>query len=145
MGKDCFVAKLRLRIVTPIEEKVDEEVDMVIMRCESGDMGIQPGHEDRSAALDHGIARIFNDGEERRIAINSGIARVKDDVLTVIANEAVWPEDIDRAEVEAERDLAERQLKEAVDKLEIRRSQYALRRSLVHIEISSYPVIGGKH
>ena len=138
------MAKLRLRIVTPIEVKVDEDADMVIMRCKSGDMGIQPGHEERSAALDHGIARIFNDGLERRIAISGGIARVKNDVLTIIANEAEWPEDIDRAKAEADRDLAELQLKEAVDKLEIRRSQYSLRRALVLIEISSYPVIG-KH
>jgi len=130
-----------LRIVTPDELKVDTDADLVIMRCESGDMGIQPGHEERSAALDYGIARIINDGVERRIAISGGVARIKDDVLTLIANGADWPEDIDRAKAEAELEIAKRQLKESVDQLEVRRSQVSLRRALVQIEISSYPVI----
>ena len=53
--------KLRLQIMTPAEKKVDEDVNMVIMRCTTGDMGILPGHEPHSAVLDYGILRILND------------------------------------------------------------------------------------
>ena len=135
------MGKLRLRIVTPTEVKVDEDTDMVVMRCLTGDMGIQPGHEERSAALDYGIARVFEGGVERRIAIAGGIAKVSDDVLTIITGGAEWPEDIDRTIAEEEREAAIKRIQESNDKVEIQRSQVSLRRALVQIEVSAYPVV----
>ena len=93
-----------MRIVTPEEVKLDENADMVIMRCTTGDMGILPGHEACSAILDYGVMRILSGGGERRIAIFGGIAQVRDNAVTVLANDAQWPEDIDRARAESERE-----------------------------------------
>ena len=61
--------KLQLRIVTPVKVKADQPADMVIMRCTSGDMGVLPGHEPRSAVLDYAPVRIRADGCERQIAV----------------------------------------------------------------------------
>ena len=88
-----------MRIVTPNEIKFDENVDMIIMRCTTGDMGILPGHEPHSAVLDHGEVRILDDGNERRLAVSGGIAEVRNNVLTILTSLAEWPEDIDRADV----------------------------------------------
>ena len=68
--------KLHLRITTPDNVKYDEDAEMVIMRCITGDMGILADHEATSAILDYGILRIFNDDEERRMAVFGGIAQV---------------------------------------------------------------------
>ncbi|MCL2030471.1 MAG: ATP synthase F1 subunit epsilon [Oscillospiraceae bacterium] len=133
--------QVRLRIITPEEIKVDERAAMIIMRCTTGDMGILPGHEARSAVLDYGVLRILNPDGERRIAVFGGLAEVRDDVVTVLANAAEWPEDIDRARAEADRELAERRLQETQDDLEVRSNQAVLRRSLVQIEVSSYPLL----
>jgi F-type H+-transporting ATPase subunit epsilon len=132
---------LQLKIITPEEMKVNEEVNMVIMRCTTGDMGILPGHEARSVILDIGVLRIINSDGERRIAIIGGLAEVRNDVVTVLANAAEWPEDIDRARAEEERELAERQQRESKSELEIHSNQAQLRRALVEIEVSSYPLI----
>jgi F0F1-type ATP synthase epsilon subunit len=64
-----------------------------------------------------------------------------DNVLTVLANDAEWPEDIDYAKVEAEREQTERRLRDSVDNYEIRRDQILLRRTLVQMEVSAYPLI----
>jgi len=135
------VNKLRLKITTPDTLKFNEEAEMVIMRCISGDMGIMANHMACSAILDYGVLRIFNDDTERKIAVFGGIAQVRDNVLTILANDAQWPEDIDLAQVEAERELAERRMQENTDDLAIQRDQVLMRRTLVQIEVSSYPLI----
>ena len=130
--------KIRLRIILPTQTKVDEPVDMVIMRCTTGDMGVLPGHEPRSAVLTFGIVRILSEGGERRIAVYGGLAVVKDDVLSIVANEAEWPEEVDLARAEADRAHAEQRLHEKTDDREILSDQLLLRRALVQIEVSAY-------
>jgi len=134
--------KLRLRIVTPARIKVDEDIDMVIMRCITGDMGVMPGHEAHSAALNYGILRIMNEGVERRIAVYGGVASIQNNVLTILTNDAEWPEDIDRARAEADLEAAERRLQEKAGDIDIQHDQVLLRRALVQIEVSSYTLDG---
>jgi F-type H+-transporting ATPase subunit epsilon len=137
--------KLHLRVATPENVKFDEDVDMVIMRCITGDIGILPNHEACSAILDFGVLRILsNDSEERRMAVFGGMAQIRDNVVTVLANDAQWPEDIDISLVEAEREKAQRRIQESVDALQIQKDQVVLRRTLVQIEVSSYPILAGR-
>ena len=133
--------KLHLRIATPDSVKYDEEAEMVIMRCITGDMGILADHEATSAILNYGILRIFNDDEERRMAVFGGIAQVGDNKVTILANDAQWPEDIDIAFVEAERDRMERRSKESQDDLALQKDQVLMRRTLVQMEVSTFPLL----
>jgi len=136
--------KLRLRVATPDNVKIDDVADMVIMRCITGDIGILPNHEACSAILDFGILRIINDETERRMAVFGGMAQVRDNAITVLANDAQWPQDIDIALVEAEHEKIQRRIQESADDLEIQKDQVQLRRTLVQIEVSSYPILAGK-
>ena len=133
--------KLNLRITTPDNVKYDDDAEMIIMRCITGDMGILADHEPTSAILDYGVLRIFKENEERRIAIFGGIAQVGDNKVTILANDAQWPEDIDLAIVEAERDRIERRSQEDLDDLTIQRDQVLMRRTLVQMEVSTFPLI----
>ncbi|MCL2426196.1 MAG: ATP synthase F1 subunit epsilon [Oscillospiraceae bacterium] len=133
--------KLNLRITTPDNVKYDDDAEMVIMRCITGDMGILADHEPASAILDYGVLRIFKDNEERRIAVFGGIAQVGDNKVTILANDAQWPEDIDLAFVEAERSRIERRSQEDLDDLTIQRDQVLMRRTLVQMEVSTFPLI----
>lgn len=138
------VEKLHLKVTTPESVMYDKDVDMVIMRCVTGDMGILPKHEACSAILDYGVLRIRNNDEEQRMAVFGGIARVQDNSVTILANEAQWPEDIDLELAETERERTSMRLLENTEDLEIQKEQVALRRSLVQIEVSSYPLLGNK-
>jgi len=145
--------KLQLKILTATSVKVDEPVDMVIMRCvyedlgkESavGDIGILPGHMPLSALLGISPLRIMNDGNERILAVFGGIVNVRDDVVTLMTERAEWPEDIDLSRAEAARAKAE-SAREALDSdAELRSNQINLRRALVEIEVSTYPLVGRK-
>ena len=134
--------KLQLRVITPDEMKVDEPVDMVIMRCTTGDMGILPQREPVSAVLDFGVLRIISNDEERWMAIYGGLAQVQNDEVLILCHGAEWPEEIDRHAVEHERAEAERRLKTAQDKAQHQKDQFDMRRALVQIEVSSYPLLG---
>jgi F-type H+-transporting ATPase subunit epsilon len=133
--------KLHLRITTPENVKYDEDAEMVIMRCITGDMGILADHEATSAILDYGVLRIINNENERRMAVFGGIAQIGDNKVTILANDAQWPEDIDIAFVEAERERMARRSQESLDDLAIQRDQILMRRTLVQMEVSTFPLI----
>jgi len=136
-------SKFNLRITTPDNVKYNEDAELVIMRCITGDMGIMAGHEATSAILDYGVLRIIKDEEERRMAVFGGIAQVGGNTLTILANDAQWPEDIDIAFVEAERERMARRSQESLDDLTIQRDQILMRRTLVQMEVSTFPLISG--
>ena len=133
--------RLHLRIVTPEEEKLNEHCEMVIMRCITGDMGILPGREPCMAILDLGVLRILYDVGERRVALFGGIAQVRDNSVTILANEAQWAEEIDHFLAEADLEEAKKRLREAQDDAEISKQQVFLRRALVQVEVSAYPIL----
>ena len=133
--------KVRLRVITPEKVKIDQETDMVIVRCATGDWGILPGHMSHRAALGIGVLRILDDGEERKLAVFGGIAEVQNDVVTILTSNAELPEDIDRTRAESARERAEQRLQKSVNDMELQSDQVSLRRSLVRIEVSSYPLI----
>jgi len=130
--------KIRLRVVMPGKIKADEPADMVIMRCTSGDMGVLPGHEPRSAVLDYAPLRILRGGYEHRIAVYGGLAVIEDDVLTILTRDAEWPEEINLAQARADREYAEQRLRDQEDDRELQSDQVLLRRALVQIEVSSH-------
>ena len=128
-----------MRIVTPEKCKIDEDVELVVMRATNGDMGILSGHEARSAVLAIGALRIMNEGVERRIAVYGGLASVANNVLTILTNDAEWPEEINRARADEDREQAQRRLQERTDDIIIQEDLVLLRRALVQIEVSSFP------
>jgi len=134
--------RLRLRVATPDNVKFDDDIEMVIMRCITGDMGILANHEAASAILDYGVLRILDEGTpERRMAVYGGIAQVKDNIVYIMANDAQWPEDIERSALNAEREELERRAQEELDDLELRKQQILMRRILVQTEVSDYPIL----
>jgi len=133
--------KFQLRVITPNETKVDMPADMVIMRCMTGDMGVLPNMEACSVILDLGVLRIFADGNERHMALLGGVAQVERNVLTILANNAEWPEELDHARAVASRDEFQRRMEHSADDVEIQSNHVQVRRALVRMEVSSYPIL----
>ncbi len=129
--------KLHFKIILPDEVKVDEWVDMVIMRCPDGDLGIMAKHQDYLAVVDYGKVRIINNDKERWIAVYGGLALMVNNVLTILSDEAQWPQEIDFASAQAERELIQQRLLEESDDREIQNDQILLRRALVQMEVSN--------
>ena len=134
--------QIRLKVITPSKELLDRDVNMVILRGTEGDMGILPGHENRIAALGMGTLRAFGEeGEIEHLAVLGGFAEVREDVVTVLSDAAEWADEIDKARAEAAKARAEQRMLQAEEGVDMQRAELSLRRALVRIEVSSYPLI----
>ena len=105
--------KLKLRVVTPIRTVIDSEADEVEMPGELGYLGILPGHTPLITVLKTGVLSFMNSGAERALVITAGFAEVSNDVVTVLADSADQPSEVDVAAAERERAQAEEELKTA--------------------------------
>ncbi|MCL2352017.1 MAG: ATP synthase F1 subunit epsilon [Firmicutes bacterium] len=133
---------VRLKVITPSKRLFDEDVDMVVVRGTEGDMGVLPGCENRVAALGYGALRAFGGGGEMKpMAVLGGFVEILSDTVTVLSDAAEWADEIDASRAEAAKLRAERRLQKAEDGVDIQRAELALRRALVRIEVSSYPLI----
>jgi F-type H+-transporting ATPase subunit epsilon len=104
---------LKLRIVTPQRLVLEETAAMVTAEGALGQFGVLPQHIAFLTALEPGILTVKAAGSERRIAIKGGFAEVRDDVVTILADEAVAAGEIDAAGAAAAIANAERALEEA--------------------------------
>lgn len=105
--------RLTLRLITPEADLLTAECDEVMAPGAVGRFGVRRGHEPFLTTLDAGALVFKDDGKETAYAVIDGFARVLDDVVTVLASEAVPVEEID---VEAE----ERAIEEARARMEDR-------------------------
>jgi len=133
--------KVRLRIVTPTMVKFDEDVEMVIMRGTEGDIGVLPGHEPMATALAYGVLRVLTEENEIVFSVMGGFAEIHESGVTILADSAERPEEIDRERALEAKRRAERLLAEMSDQVDVRKAELALRRALVRIEVSAYPII----
>ncbi len=133
--------KLHLRIVSPSRNLLDKDVDMVIMRTVNGDMGILPNHEPVIAALGYGALKI-RDGEEEIIySVLGGYAEVLPDRVTIMSDAAERMDEIDIQRAMEAKERALRQLEEKDDAADHRAAERNLRRALVRLDVSSYPLL----
>lgn len=105
--------KLKLQVVTPTRTVVATEADSVEMPGELGYLGILPGHTPLITVLKAGVLTYSNGGDERALAIAGGFAEIANDTVTVLADQAEEPADVDAPAAERERARAEEDLKTA--------------------------------
>jgi F-type H+-transporting ATPase subunit epsilon len=101
----------QLRIVTPNRLLFDEQVREVTAPGTLGEFGVLPDHITFLTSLEIGALRYRTDGEAQRIAVRGGFAEVADNVMTVLADEAVFAEDVDREAARADLAAADAQLR----------------------------------
>jgi F-type H+-transporting ATPase subunit epsilon len=124
--------QLFCRVITPEEIIYDGEADLVIARIADGDIGVLVDHSPLVSTVEAGEVRIRENDEQRVYATSDGFFKVSENLVQVLVEEAVSPEDIDVDEAEnrveeAEREISEVSSEEAEDRgrvlEEIRRRQ----------------------
>ena len=103
---------LQLRIVTPTRLLFDERVREITAPGTLGEFGVLPNHIAFLTSLEIGTLRYRAEDEPQRIAIRGGFAEVADNVMTVLAEDAAFPEDVDPDAARAELAAANAQLRE---------------------------------
>jgi F-type H+-transporting ATPase subunit epsilon len=101
---------LQLDVITPERRLLSEQVDSVTVPGLGGELGILPGHTPLISQLQTGVLSFTRGSETRRLLVSGGFVEVNDDRVSVLADLAEFPEEVDAARARAERDEAERQL-----------------------------------
>ena len=126
-----------LTIVTPDGLAFEGQVEELVVRTTTGDIGILAGHINCVAALGMGRATIVQDGKKRYGACIGGMVTVVNGAVTLVPTTFEWAEDIDlqRAENAAERANALISSKE-ISNVELRLAEARLKRALVRSSVA---------
>ncbi len=93
--------KVEFELVSPEKLLLSREVDMVVIPGAEGDMGVLPQHSPAITTVRPGTIVVYEGGAVTdRIFIAGGFAEVSDNRCTVLAEEAMPVEDIDKASAE---------------------------------------------
>lgn len=131
---------IELVVVTPERQLVRESVAETTLPGANGCLGILPGHAPLMTELGIGemTYRGKNAPEHNHLAVISGFAEVLGDRVTVLAETAERPEDIDLARAEEAKKRAEGRLVAANrdPNIDWDRAAVALQRSLIRIQVA---------
>lgn len=130
---------LTVSVVTPNGLVLEDEVEMVSCRAESGELGILPGHIPIVAPLEISGVRLKKNGSGQPtiLAVHGGFIEVRPDKVTILAESAEKESDIDVARAEAARKRAQEVLSSKREGVDILRAKLALRRAETRIKVAS--------
>jgi F-type H+-transporting ATPase subunit epsilon len=91
--------KVTFELVSPERVLLSIEAEMVVVPGSEGDFAVLAGHQPTISALRPGSIDVYEAGDRisGRIFVAGGLAEVSLDRLTVLAEEAVRFDDVDRA------------------------------------------------
>jgi F-type H+-transporting ATPase subunit epsilon len=95
--------RVQFELVTPERLLLSEEVEMVVVPGSEGNFGVLPGHSLFISTIRPGTIEVYEGRTvTRRIFVAGGFAEVTPEGCTVLADEAVPPDALDRAATEGE-------------------------------------------
>jgi len=103
-----------LNVLTPQRAVLDETVAQVTAQGALGQFGVLPDHVAFLTSLDPGPLTIRKSGGgEETLAVKGGYAEVRDNVMTVLADDALPLDRIDAAAARADLERAQKALEES--------------------------------
>ncbi|MBO8156638.1 MAG: F0F1 ATP synthase subunit epsilon [Bacillaceae bacterium] len=127
---------LTVSVVTPDGPVLEDQYEMVSCKAESGELGILPGHIPLVAPLTISAVRLKKDNKTEKIAVSGGFLEVRPDKVTVLAQAAEKPSDIDVDRARRAKERAERRLQAKQDDIDFKRAELALKRALNRLDVA---------
>ena len=130
--------KIQLEVVTPERRLLAEAADMVTVPGLGGELGILPGHTPLISELQTGVLSYTQDGKTFQLHVSGGFVEVRDDHVSVLAEVAERPEEIDAARARLSRERLEKELNAwggSEEDFEVAKTE--LERSMVRLQLSS--------
>ena len=127
----------QFEIVTPEKRVVDTAATEAQIPGKHGYLGVLPGHAPLITELAVGEITFRSDSGEQRLAVASGFAEVLPDKVTVLAETAERPEEINVERARKAKEHAEQWLAGAQNEDAVERNLYALHRAEVRLREAS--------
>jgi F-type H+-transporting ATPase subunit epsilon len=130
----------QLEIVTPEKQVVSDTAEEVQIPGKKGYLGILPGHAPLITELSVGEIVYRKGGQPHYLSVAWGFAEVLPAKVTILAEAAERPEEIDVRRAQEARERAEERLKSQDPTTDFERALYALKRASVRLDVA-----GKKH
>ena len=132
-----LMATLQLEVVTPERSVLSEAADAVTAPGLGGELGILPGHTSLISQLQTGVLSYTSGGKTLQLHVSGGFIEVKDDVVSVLAEVAERPEEIDAARARLAREHVEKQLTAWTGtEADFEQARAKLERSVVRLQLA---------
>jgi F-type H+-transporting ATPase subunit epsilon len=137
---------IQLDVVTPERRVVSERVESVAVPGANGELGILPAHSPLISQLQTGILSYLESGVTHQLHVSGGFVEVNHDRVSVLAEIAELPDEIDAAKARADKEQFEKALgsfsgsDEEFEKLRV-----ALERAKVRVQLSSGGALTSTH
>ena len=126
-----------VEIITPDRIFHKCEATMIEFNTAAGEIGVYKNHIPLTTVIAPGVVTIHKDGGDKVIAaVHSGFAEILPDKVTLLAEVAEWPEEIDVERAQAAKARAEERLANKTEAIDVQRAELALRRALVRMDIA---------
>ena len=129
---------LHLQIVTPDKQLVNEDADQVQIPGKSGYLGILPGHAPLLSELMPGEIMYSRGGKTQYIAVSWGFVEVLPEKVTILADAAERPEDINVKRAQEAKARAEETLRQAKPDTDYDAALWALRRAEARLQVAAH-------
>ncbi|MBP1969880.1 F-type H+-transporting ATPase subunit epsilon [Virgibacillus natechei] len=126
---------LTVSVVTPDGPIMEDSFEMVSCKSEVGELGILPGHVPLVAPLSISAVRLKSGNDTVQLAVNGGFMEVKSEKVTILAQTAEKPSDIDVKRAEEAKTRAENRLQTKQDDIDFQRAELALKRAINRISV----------
>lgn len=128
----------QLEIVTPARLVVKETVEEMQIPGLNGYMGILPGHAPLISELSVGaITYRTQGGESHTLSVAWGFVEVLPDKVTILAETAERPQEIDIARAQKAKERAEERLKSNDPSIDYDRAEDALQRAETRLKVAA--------
>ena len=125
--------KFKLSIISPDRVFTEGEAEFLEFTSTEGELGIYAQHIPLTTILEPCVMKIHNEGEVKKAAILGGFVEILKDKITVLAEDAQWPDDIDVARAKAAKKRAEDRLTAKQEGTDMLRAEAALKRAIARI------------
>lgn len=125
----------QLEIITPDRVFYKGEAYMVEFTAEDGDIGVLKNHIPLTTVVAPGVLTIKEAEGEKRAALHAGFAEILPEKVTILAEVAEWPEEIDLDRAEKARKRAEERLHNHAAEIDVARAEIALKKALVRLDL----------
>ena len=130
--------QLKLEVVTPERRVLSEAVNSVTVPGRNGEMQILPGHAALISELQTGVLTYNLDGTNFQLHVSGGFIEVNNDHVSVLAEIAERPDEIDAARARLAREHTEKQLSSwSGSEEDFEKARAKLERSMVRLQLAS--------
>ncbi|SRR5258708_2024793 len=127
---------LQLEIVTPEKKVVDTAAEEVQIPGKNGYLGVLPGHAPLITELAVGEISYRANSQEQKLAVAWGFAEVLPNKVTILAETAERPSEIDVDRARKSKDRAQQLLTNGDPNVDVERALDSLKRAEVRLEVA---------